>query len=263
MSRCPAAALAEQDPRVGWDDVDARFDEQARYWVHQRPWPEPLLIDFGNFVMPARPTPFGHIGLFPEQRENWQWLSQHAQVKDAAPEALNLFGYTGAATMALVRAGFRVAHVDAAKPNVAAARRVAELNELADAPIRYLVDDAAKFTAREVRRGRRYHTIVLDPPAYGHSPRGRAWRIERDLWPLLQACLRLLDPRSFRLLITGHSPQPNEADIRRFLIETEFFRRLAGGSGLLLQSGRSQLKDRRGRWLDAGFYVRAAATDSL
>lgn len=258
----PAARQARPSSPSEWRQVASRFDEHQNAWQHHRPWPQPLLLECGNFVMPVRPTPFGHIGLFPEQAENWRWLSRPASARTAPALALNLFGYTGAATLALVSAGFHVAHVDAAKPNVLALREAAALNGVPSAPIRYLVDDARKFTAREVRRNRRYHTIVLDPPAYGHAPRGQAWRIERDLWPLLQGCLRLLDPHEFRLLITGHSPHPNESEIRRFLTETEFFRQSASESGLLLQSGRSQLADRDGRRLDAGFYVRAAAPSS-
>ena len=158
--------------------------------------------------------------------------------------------------MALVSAGFRVAHVDAAKPNVDAARIAANLNGWAERPVRYLVDDAAKFTAREVRRGRKYHTIVLDPPAYGHSPKGKAWRLERDLWPLLNDCLKLLDPQSFRLLVTGHSQEVERAEVERFLRQSAFLRHADTNSGLLLGSGRSQLEDSGGRTLDAGFYIR-------
>jgi 23S rRNA (cytosine1962-C5)-methyltransferase len=174
---------------------------------------------------------------------------------------LNLFGYRGASTLAMVSAGLGVAHVDAARPNVQACRRAAELNGWADAPIRYLVDDAVKFVAREVRRGRRYSLIVLDPPAYGHSPRGRAWRLERDLWPLLDLCLELLeDP--FSLLVTGHSPQVDQTDVGEFLRCHEKLQSRWQRPGLNLSTGRSQLRDRRGRRLDAGFYVQLGSHPS-
>lgn len=216
--------------------------------------------------MPTQPTPFGHIGVFPEQAPNWQWLaSGRKAVQSNAPEsssppearleALNLFAYTGASTMAMVRAGYRVAHVDAAKPNVQAARRAAETNGWADAPIRYLVDDAAKFVAREVRRGRRYHTIVMDPPAYGHGPSGRAWRLERDVWPLIENCLRLVDAADFRMLITGHSAEIDQSDVVDFFDQQSAVDR----SGLRIDAGRSQLSDSAGRRLDAGYYVRVSS----
>jgi 23S rRNA (cytosine1962-C5)-methyltransferase len=171
-----------------------------------------------------------------------------------------LFGYTGASTMALAVVGYHVAHVDAAKPNVQATRIAAEHNGLAEAPIRYLVDDAMKFAAREVRRNRKYHTIVLDPPAYGHSPDGRAWRLQRDLWPLLENCFRLLDPAEFRLLITGHSPEVDQSNVTAFLEQSAFIHHAEAASGLIIQSGRSQLWDASGRSLDAGFYVRAESS---
>lgn len=206
--------------------------------------------------MPVAPTPFGHIGLFPEQHPNWEWLGR-TKGNDRQAKALNLFGYTGASTIALAQAGFQVAHVDAAKPNVAAARQAAQINDLQDHPIRYLVDDAAKFAAREVRRGNRYETIVLDPPAYGHSPKGAAWRIGRDIWPLLDNCLAIASPRGCRILVTGHSPDVTEHDIADY-----FHRKLHRSPSTdpakpsRIDTGRSQLMCASGRCLDAGFFVR-------
>jgi len=255
----PAADAVLPESPGDWSRAASRFDPFAKSWTHHRQWPDGLDVDCGAFRMPVAPTPFGHIGLFPEQQDNWQWLSLPVRCDQPKRTALNLFAYTGASTMALVAANFQVAHVDAAKPNVQAAREAAAHNGWSEAPIRYLVDDAAKFLAREVRRQRPYHTIVLDPPAYGHSPQGKVWRIERDLWPLLDDSLRLMDPSNFRLLITGHSPQVNGAEVCQFLKDTDFFRQASGGTGLLLTSGRSQLMDRQSRLLDAGFFVRASS----
>ncbi|NND99209.1 MAG: SAM-dependent methyltransferase, partial [Pirellulaceae bacterium] len=151
---------------------------------------------------------------------------------------------------------YQVAHVDAAKPNVQAAGVAAKWNGLQDAPIRYLVDDAAKFVAREVRRQRVYQAIVLDPPAYGHAPTGKAWRIERDLYPLLSDCFDLLDRNRFRVLITGHSAPMGAKEVIGFF--QDFWRRQRSieQTGLRIESGRSQLLDRQKRPLDAGFFVR-------
>lgn len=193
---------AEGEPRRSpelWRDADSFFDAGKRQWTHHTPLQSAIEVVFDRFRMPISPTPFGHLGVFPEQAPNWRWLrttapdpalvgpqstTTDAIVRDdAVPQkGLNLFGYTGASSIAMAVSGLAVAHVDAAKQNVSSARSAARINGLAEHPIRYLVDDAVKFVAREVRRGNRYHTIVMDPPAYGHSPSGKAWRLERDLW---------------------------------------------------------------------------------
>jgi 23S rRNA (cytosine1962-C5)-methyltransferase len=255
----PAAAaigLRRHSPQR-WRDVESCFVAESKTWQHQTPWPDSLLIDCGTFRMPVRPTPFGHIGLFPEQADNWRWLQQPVCCDPDQRTALHLFAYTGAATMALAAAGFAVAHVDAAKPNVQAAKAAAAINGFADRPIRYLVDDAAKFAAREVRRGRRYQTVILDPPAYGHGPGGKAWRLERDLWPLLEDCLQLAASDSFRMLITGHSPQVDADDVVRFLSDTELLP-ISQRACMRIDAGRSELMDEESRRLDAGFFVRVS-----
>ncbi|MFG0262645.1 MAG: class I SAM-dependent methyltransferase [Novipirellula sp. JB048] len=250
----PAALGHRRHQPKRWREADSVYHADKKRWSHAADWPAALSVDCGRFRMPVRPTPFGHIGLFPEQVENWAWLS----AEPAAPtaQALNLFAYTGASTMALASAGFEVVHLDAAKPNVSAAKMAAEFNELSDATIRYMVDDAAKFAARERRRQRRYHTIVMDPPAYGHSPTGKTWRLERDLWPLLDDCFELLEPAGFRILITGHSPQVEAADVIGYLVRDKRLKRADQAGRLRYRSGRSTLRDEAGRSLDAGFYVR-------
>ena len=256
----PAAVGTVVRNPARWKHADATYNAEQRVWAYRQSWPAGLTIDCGAFGMPIRPTPYGHIGLFPEQQQNWCWLGKYGENDGnrlgEAKAALNLFAYTGASTIALARAGYAVAHVDAAKPNVQAARLAADTNDLGGATIRYLVDDAAKFAAREVRRQRKYQTILMDPPAYGHSPRGKAWRLERDLWPLLDDCLKLLDEKSFRLLITGHSPEVRHQEILQFLRQTEFLKPFQGSSRLIIEAGRSQLTDEEGRSLDAGFFVR-------
>ncbi len=156
-----------------------------------------------------RLTDSGHVGLFPEQADNWQWSSAQVArlVADGRelPRVLNLFAYTGASTLAAAAAGAEVAHVDAARPAVDWARGNAELSGLATAPIRWLVDDARAFVRRELRRGRRYHGVILDPPSYGHGVKGPDWRLERDLTLLLADCRRLLQPELWFLLLSCHT----------------------------------------------------------
>jgi 23S rRNA (cytosine1962-C5)-methyltransferase len=296
---CPAAeGIARAWPNR-WQHSDARFDLATRRWQFRQPWPSQLTIDCASFSMPVQPTPFGHVGLFPEQDENWRWLTRigrqlvadprvtaevacsqqaGANLEESLPSldstgrarvwSLNLFGYTGASTMAMVAAGLAVTHVDAARPSVQACRQAATANGWGESVIRYMVEDAAKFVGREVRRGRRYAMVVLDPPTYGHSPNGRAWRLERDLWPLLDDCLQLLgDAREpFGLLVTGHSPIVGQDDVSEFLRTHRKLQAVQRDSGLNLLSGRSKLLDSKGRQLDAGFYVRLwslPGTDSI
>ncbi|WP_233903322.1 class I SAM-dependent methyltransferase [Stieleria maiorica] len=255
---CPAADDRRKQRPDLWKDVDSRFDPQRRRWTHHTAWSDDLQVEFAGIRMPIAPTPFGHVGVFPEQLPNWRWLRETAPKAGGQASGLNLFAYTGASSIAMALEGMKVAHVDAAKPNVASARTVAGLNGLAEHPIRYLVDDAAKFVAREVRRGNRYHTIVMDPPAYGHGPSGKAWRLERDLWPLVDDCLSLLSPSGFRLLITGHSPQVAASDVVDYLRAT-LSEKLAvpvRQFDSLVDQGRLTLNDLGNRKLDAGFFVR-------
>lgn len=256
----PAASASVLALPDRWLAADARFDEIRRCWSYNQPWPESAYLDGVSFRLPWRATPFGHIGAFPEQRANWQWLAEVAaammdNAENHCPTALNLFAHTGGSTLAIAATGAEVVHVDAAKPNVLAAREAALASNLGNAKIRYIVDDATKFVAREIRRRRRYNLIVLDPPAYGHSPDGKAWRIDRDLWPLIDASFKLLCPILGALLITGHTEGIDQISVSDYV--TIRHRQRTATGRLRLNSGRSQLTDRSGRKLDAGFFVRA------
>ncbi len=152
----------------------------------------------------AQTTPFRHLGFFPDMAPVWAWMQ--GQLSDAtAPECLNLFGYTGVGTLALASHGARMVHVDASKKSVEGARANARLSGLAEAPVRWLVEDAAKFAGREVRRGRRYDGILLDPPKYGRGPTGEVWRLEEHLPALIADCRRLLDTESRFLFLTVYA----------------------------------------------------------
>ncbi len=242
-----------------WSHADAVFDEQLRKWIFRRPWPALLSISGPGFHLPVSPTPYGHLQVFPEQRPHWQWLHQtsrqlHEQLAGNDLHALNLFAYTGGSTCAMATGVAKTVHVDAAKPNVTAAKQATIACGLQALPIRFIVDDALKFAKRELRRGRTYHMIALDPPAYGHSPEGHSWRIERDLEPLLRIVAQLLCRDHGALLVTGHSHGITEREVQNLLQD------LLEGRGLRqeLQSerGRSGLVDTHQRTLDAGFFVR-------
>jgi 23S rRNA (cytosine1962-C5)-methyltransferase len=181
-------------------DPASSDDEDAGRWrFHDRPretWP----LGWGDVKFNGRFTAFRHLAFFPEQAANWEWLDARVRTLQQ-PKILNLFGYTGVASLASSAAGAHVTHVDASKKSVAYARENAELSGLADRPIRWIVEDARKFVAREVRRGSKYDGIILDPPKYGRGANGEVWRLFEDMPGLLKDCAALLsDDASFLLL---------------------------------------------------------------
>lgn len=203
----PSADDFRQAPEL-WAGLDLRFDAGAG-WSGPA-WPaEPWPITIDGLAMELRPTASGGLGCYPEHAANLAWLARQvtdrvaASTLGAPPLVLNLFAHTGLATLALARAGAAVVHVDGAKSAVDWARRNASLSGLQDLPIRWLVDDAAAFVAREARRGRQYDGIALDPPAFGRAS-GREWRLEKDLPALLQACRTVAAQGAF-VLLTAHS----------------------------------------------------------
>jgi 23S rRNA (cytosine1962-C5)-methyltransferase len=259
---CPAAEGAFPTAPDLWSEATIRLPGQA----HRPPSvPDPWLVSFPLKANSAverlhfqlKITPFGHVGVFPEQLQQWLWLYDHSSKQSvlggdrpASSEkhrALNLFAYTGGSTMALALGGAAVAHVDASAPAVAWARSNAQLNNLENHPIRWIVEDARKFVQREIKRGNQYDIIVLDPPSYGHGPTGKAWDLANEWEELLTDCLQLLDnSRHARLLWTGHSESPTAKDIVNFIAQTKSWHS---------DTGRSTLADINGRILDAGYYV--------
>jgi 23S rRNA (cytosine1962-C5)-methyltransferase len=189
----------------GWDP-DATFvpgsdEEGGGRWIQHRPVPRHWDLARGDVHFHASLTPFRHLGFFPDMAPQWDWMRQ----RSADAEVLNLFGYTGVGSLLLSDAGARLVHVDASKKSVEQGKENARLSGVDDRPIRWIVDDASKFTAREVRRGRRYDGILLDPPKFGRGPTGEVWRLEENLAPLLTDCGRLLDADSRFLVLTVYA----------------------------------------------------------
>lgn len=204
----PAADDARRKHPQSWSRADARFQRTGPRegdWRDHRALPESWTIRHEPFCFELKPTPFGHLGVFPEQQENWDWIAEQVAAAPRRPSILNLFAYTGGSTLAASASGAEVVHVDAAKNVVAWARRNAALSGLEEAPTRWLVEDARKFVRRETKRGNRYDAVILDPPSYGHGPAGQGWKIERDLPKLLVACAKLLTEEPLFLLLTYHS----------------------------------------------------------
>lgn len=195
-----------------WHSYDARYERSASgggQWTKHR-LPEHWDIRYGELTFRVKPMNFKHTGIFPEQAANWDFIGEQIRHANRPVSVLNLFAYTGAATLAAARAGAAVCHVDAAKGMVAWARENAAASGLSEAPIRWIVDDCAKFVEREIKRGRRYDAVIMDPPSYGRGPSGEIWKLEKDLFPFLQLVSGVLsdDPLFFVLnsYTTGLAP---------------------------------------------------------
>jgi 23S rRNA (cytosine1962-C5)-methyltransferase len=204
---CAQAVWAPQQPASVWKRADASFHrDQDNVWRCADGLPASWVVEVGPIRLHARLTDFGHVGLFPEHRRTWDWMQWRLDRAAQPVEVLNLFAYTGGATMALARAGARVCHLDASKKSVGWARENAALNRLDDAPVRWIIDDAVKFLRREQRRGRRYHGILLDPPSFGRGARQELFKIQDDLARMVSLCRAVLDPQAQFLVLTCHTP---------------------------------------------------------
>ena len=186
-------------------------------------------VRYGELTFRVKPMNFKHTGLFPEQAANWDWMGQKIRQAGRPVQVLNLFAYTGGATAACLAAGAGVCHVDAAKGMVAWAKENAAASGLADRSVRWIVDDCAKFVEREIRRGRRYDALIMDPPSYGRGPGGEIWKLEDDLWDFVSLCAGVLSDEPLFVLInsytTGLAPS-----VLTYLTDSLFTARWGGSS---------------------------------
>lgn len=209
---CPAAEAFRRAACDAWAQADARFEgreEEKGVWTDQRELPDRWVIAHGLSRFELKRSDFGHLGMFPEQAVNWDWIGRQVVALANGRErlkVLNLFAYTGGSTLAAAAAGAEVVHVDAAKNVVAWARRNTELCGLANAPIRWIAEDAMKFVERELKRGNRYDAVILDPPSYGHGPKGEVWSLSKHLPRLLSLCGQLTAGRIQFIVLTCHTP---------------------------------------------------------
>ena len=187
-----------------------RSDKGGGQWSFKRKIPDSWTISYGDLTFNIRPTGFKHTGLFPEQAVNWDYMDNAIRTAGREISVLNLFAYTGGATLACANAGASVCHVDASKGMVQWARDNAAASGLSDKPIRWIVDDCEKFVAREIRRGRRYDAIVMDPPSYGRGPNQEVWKLEDCIYDLVKLCMGVLSDKPLFFLLnsytTGLSP---------------------------------------------------------
>ena len=264
LERWGKYVLVRPDPQVIWntpkDDplwrkYDARYARSSTgggKWANLR-LPEHWQVKYRELTFNVKPMNFKHTGVFPEQAANWDFIMETIRGAGRPINALNLFAYTGGATLACAAAGASVCHVDAAKGMVAWAKENAKSSGLEDRPIRWIVDDCAKFVEREIRRGRRYDAIIMDPPSYGRGPSGEIWKLEENLWPFVQLVSQVLSDKPLFVIInsytTGLAPS-----VVGYIMDSIFTKRFGGhsecgelglpvkNSGLVLPCGST------GRW---------------
>ena len=234
LERWGSTLLVRPDPQVVWksapqsplwgkaDAVYHRSRQGGGSWEYRRPLPERWQIHCGEgadrLTLIVSPTGFKHTGVFPEQAVNWAWYGRKIRAAGRPIRVLNLFGYTGGATLACAAAGASVCHVDASKGMVQWGKENAAASALADRPIRWLVDDCAKFVAREQRRGSRYDAIIMDPPSYGRGPGGEVWKLEDAIDGFIEACAGVLSENPLFVAVnsytTGLAPSVMEYMLR-------------------------------------------------
>lgn len=226
--------LVRPDPQViwdtprkekGWHKMNAHYHRSKKGGGEWEFFdlPQQWSIHYRNLTFQLKPFSFKHTGLFPEQAANWDWFSELIKKAGRPVKVLNLFAYTGGATIAAAAAGASVTHVDASKGMVTWAKENAASSGLADAPIRWIVDDCIKFVEREIRRGNHYDAIIMDPPSYGRGPKGEIWKIEESIHPLVKLCAQLLVEKPLFFLINSYTTGLQPA-VLSYLIGTELKR---------------------------------------
>lgn len=234
-----------------WKRSDAVFFRHPENrWETYRSLPQSWKIVVKDISFQISPTDFGHMGIFPEHSNFWPWMQEKIQSAKRPIQLLNLFAYSGGATIAAAKAGASVCHVDASKGMVTYARENAQLNGLEKAPIRWIVDDVQKFLTREVRRGKFYDAIILDPPSFGRGARGEVFKIERDIIDILLLCKRLLTPNPLFVLLTCHTPGLTPLTLENIILQNLPIDRVQ------LECGEMKLEPKEGYSVPAGSFAR-------
>ena len=237
-----------------WADADAVFERVTSTkgkWNFKRKMPEQWLVKYKDLSLWARLTPFKHTGIFPEQAAQWDWIKERIETGKKPANILNLFGYTGGATLAAAAAGAKVTHIDASRPAIGWSRENQAASKLENKPIRWIIDDALKFTAREARRGAQYDGIIMDPPVYGHGPEGEPWDFNKDLPKLLQNCSLILSGNPLFILINAYAISSSALMLQNVL--EDYVKDLGGN----IEVGELAIKEKNtSRLLSTGIYGR-------
>ncbi len=204
----PQASWHQSKSESVWQTADAVFrknEDKRGEWVFKNKIPNQWSMTFGNLKLNLKLTPFGHVGIFPDQSAQWTWISEKIKNSNRKIKLLSLFTYTGASTLAAAQAGAEVTHVDASKPAITWARENQQLSNLSQKPVRWIPEDAMKFVKREVRRGARYDAIIMDPPKFGRGPQGEVWKFEESFPELLDYCRQILSDTPLFMLVTAYA----------------------------------------------------------
>jgi 23S rRNA (cytosine1962-C5)-methyltransferase len=248
LTRPDPQALWPKNDEAQWDKAHATYSREGKdgQWKMNKELPKEWQIEIGGLTMLVKPTSFKHTGVFPEQVSNWNWIREQ---KPAT--VLNLFGYTGGATIAAAQAGAEVTHVDASKTAVAWAKENAERSGVADKPIRWIIEDVLTYVEREIKRGMRYDLIVMDPPAFGHGPKSELWKFEEHFLKLMELCEQLLSENPVGMLINGYAASYSAS---AFAYNLEPFLKKWGGK---IEYGELAIEEAKGeRQLPCGIFAR-------
>lgn len=246
---CAQAVWRPSLPRTVWDKADAIFTrEKENRWIYKKPLPKEWNLHWENLHFKIAPTDFGHIGIFPEHANLWGWMRERIRNSSRPLEVLNLFAYSGGASLAAAQAGAKVCHLDASKGMVAWARENATLSSLQDAPIRWITDDVIKFLGRELKRDRRYDGIILDPPSFGRGSQGEVFKIEEHLGLILDLCKKVLSPNPSFVIFSAHTPGFTPIVMEHLLKQT-----MSSGK---IESGEMVIRGKNTLDLPCGSYAR-------
>lgn len=255
----PEALWKKSLPSSNWKKADASYVRDGKTGEWQKDsLPKHWNIKYHELTVELRPTSFKHVGLFPEQKIHWSWLekkikSEKSKRGDNPIKVLNLFAYTGGASLACARAGAEVTHVDASSVSVLWARKNAELSNLTDAPIRWITDDVLQFLRREVRRKNTYDIIVMDPPSFGHGPKGTVWKIENDFYELMNLVSTVLSDKPIAVIVNGYTAGYSPITLKNNLLE---FKGQYGGT---VESGELVIAENVEKMLPSGVFARWSA----
>ena len=256
----PQAMWKPRLPPAEWAKAHAQFadaaDAEEGKWRFSRDVPESWPVRIHGVTMRCRLTVSRHVGIFPEQLPNWDWMTASLKRMDERPRVLNLFAYTGAASMLAAKAGAEVTHVDASRKAIAWAKDNQKASGLEQAPIRWILEDARKFVAREVRRGKSYNVVLVDPPKFGRGPDNEVWELNRDLSPLMADCAKLLSADKAMLVLTAYA-------IRASALAIDHVAREAlGGRGGRFETGELALREHQGeRLVSTSLFTRWCSDD--